>query len=82
MKYYRYGKCMQSSKQPHLDLLISMTRSGNLLFPVRSLAYQRRYRNAGTIRDLIDLAYVLIKGKHKRLAHDYDCAVSKGQVQW
>ncbi|KAL6716246.1 Telomerase reverse transcriptase [Lecanora helva] len=37
----------------------------------------------GTISDLVDLAFVLIKGKHRsQLADDYACAVSKCQVQW
>ncbi|KAK4695849.1 telomerase reverse transcriptase, partial [Lecanoromycetidae sp. Uapishka_2] len=59
MKYYRYAKCMQSAKQPHLDLL------------------------KRTIGDLVDLAFVLVKGRHRlQIAHDYDCAVSKRQVAW
>lgn len=38
---------------------------------------------SGTIRDLVDLAFVLIKGKHKlRIEQDYNCIVSKSQVQW
>ena len=46
--------------------------------------------NAGTIRDLIDLAFVLVKGKHKSHKKNddsnnkdgYDCAVSKHQIRW
>ena len=38
---------------------------------------------SGTIRDLVDLAFVLVKGKHKlRVEQDYSCNVSKSQVQW
>ena len=38
---------------------------------------------AGTIRDLVELAFVLIKGKSKRgTEQDYRCAVSKCQVKW
>ncbi|KAL2046145.1 hypothetical protein N7G274_001592 [Stereocaulon virgatum] len=37
----------------------------------------------GTILDLVDLAFILIKNKHKlQVARDYDCAVSKCQIQW
>ena len=36
-----------------------------------------------TIRDLINLAFTLIKAKHKDdLQWDYDCAVNRRQVQW
>lgn len=36
-----------------------------------------------TIRDLMDMAFVLIQGKHKiHHMQDYNCAVSKRQVQW
>lgn len=47
--------------------------------------------NAGTIRDLIDLAFVLVKGKHKSHDNnnndlhghgDYDCAIVKRQIRW
>ena len=38
---------------------------------------------SGTIRDLVDLAFVLVKEKHKlQIARDYSCNVSKSQVQW
>lgn len=39
---------------------------------------------SGTIRDLVDLAFVLVKGKHKLHIEqqDYSCNVSKSQVQW
>lgn len=38
---------------------------------------------SGTIRDLVDLAFVLVKGKHKlQVEQDYTCSVSKSQVQW
>ena len=37
----------------------------------------------GTIRDLVDLAFVLVKGKHKlQIEQDYSCSVSKSQLQW
>ncbi|KAL8822756.1 MAG: hypothetical protein Q9191_006514 [Dirinaria sp. TL-2023a] len=36
-----------------------------------------------TIRDLGNLAYTLVKAKHQDHAlSDYNCAISKGQVQW
>ncbi|KAL8931942.1 MAG: hypothetical protein Q9211_006631, partial [Gyalolechia sp. 1 TL-2023] len=35
-----------------------------------------------TMRDLIDMAFVLVKGKYRsRTPHEYACAVSKRQVQ-
>ena len=38
---------------------------------------------SGTIRDVVDLAFVLVKGKHKlHIEQDYSCNVSKSQVQW
>ncbi|KAL9578805.1 MAG: hypothetical protein Q9212_005488, partial [Teloschistes hypoglaucus] len=37
----------------------------------------------GTIRSMIDMAFVLIKAKHKSpSAQAYSCTVNKGQVQW
>lgn len=37
----------------------------------------------GTIQDLVELAFVLIKGKHKRQTEqEYACTVSKYQVEW
>lgn len=37
----------------------------------------------GTIRDMIDLAFTLIKAKHKNNFIDgYQCAVSRRQVHW
>lgn len=37
----------------------------------------------GTIKDLVELAFVLIKGKHKsRTEQGYTCTVSKCQVEW
>ncbi|KAL9002382.1 MAG: hypothetical protein Q9188_004681 [Gyalolechia gomerana] len=36
-----------------------------------------------TMRDLIDMAFVLVKAKHRsRTSHEYACGVSKRQVQW
>ena len=36
-----------------------------------------------TIQDLSDLAFTLVKAKHKdNIQQDYDCAVSKRQIQW
>ena len=38
---------------------------------------------AGTIRDLVELAFALIKDKSKgQTEHGYRCAVSKCQVEW
>ena len=38
---------------------------------------------AGTINDLADLAFVLIKGKYKgQTEQGYTCTVSKCQVEW
>lgn len=38
---------------------------------------------SGTVRDMIDLAFTLIKAKHKNNFIDgYQCVVSKRQVQW
>ncbi|CAD6591538.1 MAG: hypothetical protein ASARMPREDX12_005212 [Alectoria sarmentosa] len=69
MKYYRYAKCMQGGKHPHLDLLIAKERLGE--------------NYAGTIQDLVELALVLIKGKHKgQTEQGYICTVSKCQVEW
>lgn len=37
----------------------------------------------GTIQDVIDLAFALVKAKSgKQIVHDYKCAVSKRQVEW
>lgn len=86
MKYYRYAKCMQNDKQPHLDLLKGkLLKERFLLYETvkNQLSRDLPMFNAGTIRDLVDLAFILIKGKHKlQVANDYDCAVSKRQVQW
>lgn len=40
--------------------------------------------HAGTIRDLIDLAFVLVNAKHKgqRTAQEDECEISKRQVAW
>ena len=89
MKYYRYVKCMGNKRQPHVGLLIGKytedydrVRSGNHQICVLSHQADRAL-DAGTISDLVDLAFVLIKGKHKvGLAQCYQCAVSKCQVQW
>lgn len=36
-----------------------------------------------TIRDLIEMAFMLVKAKHRnQTSHEYACAVSKRQVQW
>ena len=38
---------------------------------------------AVTIHDLVELAFVLIKGKQKsQTEHGYTCTVSKCQVEW
>ena len=38
---------------------------------------------SGTIRDVVDLAFILVKRKHKlHIEQDYNCSVSKSQVQW
>ena len=38
---------------------------------------------AGTIRDLVELAFVLINGKSQgQTEQGYRCAVSKCQVEW
>lgn len=37
----------------------------------------------GTIQDVVDLAFVLVKAKsEKQTMHDYVCAVSKRQLEW
>ncbi|KAL9603334.1 MAG: hypothetical protein Q9219_001196 [cf. Caloplaca sp. 3 TL-2023] len=37
----------------------------------------------GTIQDVIDMAFVLVKAKHRsQTPHEYVCAVSKRQVRW
>ncbi len=39
--------------------------------------------SAGTIGDLVEMAFVLIKGKHKgQVERGYTCAVSKCEVEW
>ena len=86
MKYYRYAKCMGEGKHPHQNLLIG--EFGQVPGPTGEVGAERKLTRdwseyAGTIRDLIDLAFVLIKGKHKRQMEDgYICTVSKCQVEW
>lgn len=37
----------------------------------------------GTIQDVVDLAFVLVKAKSgKQIVQDYVCAVNKRQVEW
>ena len=49
---------------------------------------QKRYKDTdlalvGTIQDVIDLTFVLVKGKQKNVKlPDYKCAVKKAQMQW
>ena len=86
MKYYRYAKCMEEGKHPHANLLIG--EFGRMHGTTEELDAEGKLTRgwcgyAGTIRDLIDLAFVLIKGKHKRQIEDgYICTVSKCQVEW
>ena len=86
MKYYRYAKCMGEGKHPHPNLLIG--EFGQVPSTTEEVGAGGKLTRdwceyAGTIRDLIDLAFVLIKGKHKRLMKDgYICTVSKCQVEW
>ena len=89
MKYYRYAKCMREGKHPHSNLLIGEFGSGARLngstgeVGAEGKLTRDWSEYAGTIRDLIDLAFVLIKGKHKRQIEDgYICTVSKCQVEW
>ena len=89
MKFSRYIKSMENKAQPHLALLIGtpacFSPSYTTPLCLRPLAADGKiYRNAGTIGDLIDLAFVLIKAQHKcqPTTQDYHCAVSKRQVQW
>lgn len=49
----------------------------------RKLTRDFHIKYAGTIQDLVEMAFVLIKGKHKRQTEQgYTCAVSKCQVEW
>lgn len=42
-----------------------------------------RMMSLGTIRDLVDAAFVLIEAKHMtKPLGEYQCVVSKRQVQW
>ncbi len=88
MKYYRYAKCMVA--HPPVSLLISKRAYPPHQTPPPSssrITIIHASINlpdvAGTIRDMIDLAYTLIKAKHKDSQIDgYQCVVSKRQVQW
>lgn len=99
MKYYRYAKSMAHNKQPHRDLLtgeftkkLCLRRCGGWMggqIAASNCVFYEKYfadtglLDAGTINDLKELAFVLIKAKHKRHAmHDYHCAVRKAQVEW
>lgn len=93
MKYYRYAKCMATSKYPQAALLIGIHLliicTGilpELLYHGRFPPEPQTYRGPpplGTIQDVVDLAFVLVKAKsEKQIVHDYKCAVSKRQVEW
>ena len=71
---------------------VSLPKKGSLKDKIETwLAHgtrQRCYQNTdwalvGTIQDVIDLAFVLVKGKQKNAKlPDYKCAVKKAQIQW
>ncbi len=94
MKYYRYAKCMTAgmhAKHPHASLLIGTIFDDQCsILPVYNVSrsYVGLYAHLGhvplgTIRDVVELAFVLVKAKPKKLmVQDYKCAVSKRQVQW
>ena len=89
MKYYRYAKSMGSRKQPAASILISKLLNISSLTglpalgDVNSAPIGLILVCVGTIRDLINLSFVLVKSKHQKEASSgYKCSVSKGQMEW
>lgn len=76
-KMYHYVHCLPLNKQPGVQLII---RKLALLFFLTSLRPDHR---AGTIEDLVKLAFALIKSKERNGKNvGYKCVLNKMQIEW
>jgi len=79
-KMWMYAKCLPSQKQPGAKLVISESLASRWNHDARAALTKG---NLGTIENLVDMAFVLLKSKGKNKKNEgYRCAVSKAQVEW
>lgn len=76
-KMWSYSRCLPVKKQPTMKLVIS--KYHHCRIPCMILIHH----SIEAIRDVIDLAYMLLRSKsRKKNNHGFKCAVSKAQLEW
>jgi telomerase reverse transcriptase len=79
IKMWSYARCLPVRRQPTMKLVISKYIS----FPDNRTSTILTHRTVETIRDVIDLAFMLLRSKsRKKNSQGFKFAVSKMQVEW
>jgi telomerase reverse transcriptase len=78
-KMWSYARCLPVRKQPSMKLVISK----HISFPNNRISTILTHPTVETIRDVIDLAFMLLRSKsRKKNSQGFKFAVSKMQVEW
>jgi hypothetical protein len=75
-KMWSYARCLPTKKQPTTKLF---TSEG----PFWNAIYFLTHTSLEAIRDVIDLAFMLLRSKSRKKSNEgFKCAVSKMELEW